>query len=390
MTFTRPFEDTQPLTWPDASNAQAARGTGHDDRLAALALTLEAVMRLVGAQGATLRALSDDGGLALIASCGQASALYPAEQSIAADKGLCATALARGEIASARSLSDDAGDSAGPVVGRSALPVMAIPLLHRGRGVGVCAMQFAAGASFDERQRVLLEGLRLLLAAALGDVAQTRDELQAALLAQRQALSAEVHDSVAQTLSFVKMRMPLLQDAILSQDAGTASRYCEDVRKAVGSAHTNLRQLLTEFRVPVAPQGLKDALRSSILMFSQRTRVPLEFDDRAPDLSLSAAQESQVFHIVQEALANIAKHASARHAWMHLAQADGRVEVAIEDDGCGIALDDDFAGEHHFGLDIMRERAARLGGHLDVGPRDGGGTRVRLSFPLAAVATAGK
>ena len=220
--------------------------------------------------------------------------------------------------------------------------------------------------------------------------AEVARALEAALLAQRQALAAEVHDSVAQTLSFVKMRMPLLQDAIGSGDAGAALRYCEDVRKAVGSAHTSLRQLLTEFRVPVAPQGLKHALRSSILVFSQRTRVPLEFDDQAPDLSLSATQESQVFHIVQEALTNIAKHASARQAWVRLTQAGGRLEVAIEDDGCGASHEEDLGGAHHFGLDIMRERAARLGGRLDIGARAGGGMRVHLSFPLAAVAAASK
>ena len=223
-----------------------------------------------------------------------------------------------------------------------------------------------------------------------GRHAEVARALEAALLEQRQALAAEVHDSVAQTLSFVKMRMPLLQDAIAGGDRDTALRYCEDVRKAVGSAHTNLRQLLTEFRVPLAPQGLKHALRSSILVFSQRTRVPLEFDDQTPDLSLSATQESQVFHIVQEALTNIAKHASARQAWVRIAQAGGRLEVAIEDDGCGASHEEDLGGAHHFGLDIMRERAARLGGRLDIGARAGGGMRVHLSFPLAAVAAASK
>ena len=346
-------------------------------------------MRLAGAQGAVLRALSPDGRLVWVAACGQSTALRPDECSIAADTGLCATALTRNAIASALSLADVAGGTAAPAVAGSTLPVVAIPLLHRGRGVGVFTLQFAAGVSFDVRGHALLEGLRALLAANLADVMQDRDTSRAALLAQRQALAAEVHDSMAQTLSFVKMRLPLLQDAIREQNAGAALRYCDDLRKAVGSAHTNLRQLLTEFRVPVAPEGLRHALRSSILGFSQRTRVPLTLDDQAPDLILSAAQESQVFHIVQEALTNIAKHASARTAWLRLAQSDGRVEVTIEDDGCGTSIDDDVDGGHHFGLGIMRERAARLGGQFEVNARDGGGTSVRLSFPLLAIPSTG-
>jgi two-component system nitrate/nitrite sensor histidine kinase NarX len=179
------------------------------------------------------------------------------------------------------------------------------------------------------------------------------------------------------------MRMPLLHESIAAQDTASALRYCDDVRQAVSAAHTNLRQLLSEFRVPMDPQGLKHALQSSILVFAQRTQVALDFDDQAPALRLSPTQESQVFHIVQESLANIAKHASARHAWLRLAQAFGRVDVLIEDDGTGPPAVDALPTGSHFGVDIMRERATRLGGRLDIGPRAGGGTRVHLSFPLA-------
>ena len=208
------------------------------------------------------------------------------------------------------------------------------------------------------------------------------DALQAALLRQRQAMAAEVHDSVAQTLAFVKMRMPLLQEAIGTQDTANALRYCDDVRQAVSAAHTNLRQLLSEFRAPMDPQGLKHALRSAILVFSQRTQIALVFDDQVPELHLSATQESQVFHIVQESLANIAKHASAQQAWLSIRQVVGSIEVVVEDDGTGPATDAVATGAH-FGLDIMRERAARLRGQLGIGPREGGGMRVQLSFPLA-------
>ena len=208
------------------------------------------------------------------------------------------------------------------------------------------------------------------------------DGLPAALLHQRQAMAAEVHDSVAQTLAFIKMRMPLLHEAIASQDTVNALRYCDDMRQAVSAAHTNLRQLLSEFRAPMNPLGLKHALRSAILEFSQRSQVALDFHDQAPELCLSGTQESQVFHIVQESLANIAKHASARRAWLSIRQVSGRVDVVVEDDGTGPTLDAVATGSH-FGLDIMRERAARLGGQLDIGPREGGGMRVQLSFPLA-------
>ncbi len=352
---------------------------------------LEPLIRLAGAQAAVVRVLGAQGDrLSIVASLGLPATVLEMERSVASDCGACGAALAHHKPASDDDLQHCARRTRDAYFGQSSRRILAVPLTHRGRATGVATFFFADLRAIDADVSALIEGLGSLIGLALADEANHRESLEAAFADQRKAMAADVHDSLAQTLSFVKMRMPLLQDAIGSGDAGTALRYCEDVRKAVGSAHTNLRQLLTEFRVPVAPQGLKRALRSSILMFSQRTRVPLEFDDQAPDVSLSAIQESQVFHIVQEALTNIAKHASARHAWLRLRLAGGRLEVTVDDDGCGAPDEDDLGGAHHFGLDIMRERAARLGGRLDIGPREGGGMRVQLSFPVAAGAAASK
>jgi two-component system, NarL family, nitrate/nitrite sensor histidine kinase NarX len=102
--------------------------------------------------------------------------------------------------------------------------------------------------------------------------------------------------------------------------------------------------------------------------------------DHAPGLALSAAEEAQVLHIVSEALANIGRHAHATHAWLSLTLRDGRVEVRVEDDGCGLAADAAAAGHH--GIEIMRERARRIGGELEIRPRHGVGTMLQLNFPV--------
>ncbi|MEO8676581.1 MAG: ATP-binding protein [Casimicrobiaceae bacterium] len=91
-----------------------------------------------------------------------------------------------------------------------------------------------------------------------------------------------------------------------------------------------------------------------------------------------------MFHIVQEALANVCKHANARRARLTLAPKDGGYEILVEDDGVGMAADP-AAGERgeagHFGIAIMRERARRLSGELTLDSSLGAGTRVRLYFP---------
>jgi two-component system nitrate/nitrite sensor histidine kinase NarX len=200
---------------------------------------------------------------------------------------------------------------------------------------------------------------------------------------ERQMMAAEVHDSLAQSLAFVKMRMPLLKDAVLEQDRAQALRYCDDVRSAVSQAHSSLRGILTEFRSPMDPLGLVHALDESAQAFRRSAGVELDFVNEIPDLRLAPRDEAEVFHIVQEALNNVSRHAAAHHARLRIAPlGSDQLEILVEDDGAGLPAAP--GGGSHFGLDIMRERALRIGGALEVGRRDGGGTRVRLRLPVRA------
>ena len=211
-----------------------------------------------------------------------------------------------------------------------------------------------------------------------------RAGFEAALMRERESMAAEVHDSIAQTLSFVKLRMPLLHEAIVAHDEPAALRYCADVRRAVTDAHASLRELLTNFRAPVDPLGLGHALQFAIDEFESSTGIELEFADRAAGLALSGVQEAQLFRIVQEALHNVAKHARARATWLTIERRDAGVEIIVEDDGQGVTPEQAGASETHYGIGIMRQRAAKLGGHIEIGQRAGGGTRVRAWVPLGA------
>jgi two-component system nitrate/nitrite sensor histidine kinase NarX len=224
-----------------------------------------------------------------------------------------------------------------------------------------------------------------LLGLALNNARLETEKLQARLAQERQRMAAEVHDSLAQSLAFVKMRMPLLEDALLGHEEARALKYCGDVRSAVSQAHASLRGILTHFRSPMDPQGLVHALEAAAGHFGESSGVELEFVNELPALKLGPEAEAQVFHIVREALSNVARHARARHAWLHLAAApDGRIEIVVADDGAGLPVavpGGPAGGGSHYGLEIILERAQRLGGTLEIGRRDGGGTRVRLVFP---------
>lgn len=254
--------------------------------------------------------------------------------------------------------------------------VIVVAFAHRGRSFGHYELSIAADAVLSQEVAGLHRTLGALLGLALHDACVERES--------RQAIAADVHDGIAQTLSFARLRLPLLEEAIGSGDQRSALRYCAEVRQAVATAHTNLRLVLAQGNVAMDPKGLKHALDSSVQSFRQLTQINLDFVDGAPDLHLSAEQESQVYLIVQEALANIAKHAHARHAWLRIEHAGGQVEVIVEDDGAGSSAAASPPSPSHMGLEIMRQRAARLGGAVDIASRDGGGLRVRLKFPAEA------
>jgi two-component system nitrate/nitrite sensor histidine kinase NarX len=182
----------------------------------------------------------------------------------------------------------------------------------------------------------------------------------------------------------MNMRLPLLHDALLQHDETRALRYHADLRQAVSDAHASLREILTHYRTRMDPKGLLHALLALQAGYRERTGIELVLDPRVGDLNLSVDQELQVFHVVQEALANVAKHSHARMAQVHIEPAHDRLVIVIEDDGAGL-LPTAAAGNGaaHFGLEIMRERAQRLGGSLSIHAADGGGTRVQLSIPRA-------
>jgi two-component system, NarL family, nitrate/nitrite sensor histidine kinase NarX len=128
------------------------------------------------------------------------------------------------------------------------------------------------------------------------------------------------------------------------------------------------------------PRGLAVALRAAVDAFAARSDAAVSFEAGAPEPELSAEEEMHVFHIVQEALANVRKHARAKTVRVSLELDGGSCRVCVEDDGAGFASG---AGDRyeHFGLAIMRERAKRIGGELRIESPAGGGARLCLSFP---------
>lgn len=344
---------------------------------------LEPVVRLAGADAGAVRVLAgdDEERLQLIGQIGLPAALCEGERSVDRHCGYCGQAADTQRVVWAGDLLSCA--RAMPSID-AAWRMLAVPLQHRGRVLGVYNLFYEGAAAPEPGVEGMLRSVGDLLGLALHNARLEAEHLRASLLKERAVMAAEVHDSVAQTLSFVKMRLPLLQDALLAHDDARSCRYLADVRQAVGDAHASLREIIDHLRARIDPRGLGPALDALAARFAERSGIALEYGNRLPLLTLGPERDTELYRVVQEALANIERHAGAQRAWLRLQPAEaGGVELQVDDDGVG--LDGNApAAEGHHGLSIMRDRAERLGARFAVQRRPGGGTRVRLVVPAAA------
>ncbi len=157
------------------------------------------------------------------------------------------------------------------------------------------------------------------------------------------------------------------------------TKYAHDVDEALESSQKTVRELITNFRCAMDPAGLLHALKTLTNQFCHRNEITLEYINRIANLELPLEYEIQVFHIVQEALANIAVHSGASHARLCVEYSGNYYVFTIEDNGSGGCTFTPVEG--HYGMMIMRERAQRIGGEIKVESSNGFGTRVQLFFP---------
>lgn len=236
----------------------------------------------------------------------------------------------------------------------------------------------------NDSTRRLLTMLADQLATAVYLQRRIEEQQHVTLINERTIIARELHDSLAQSLSYLKMqvaRLERMQQKEATREAQSA--VFDELRTGLNSAYRQLRELLTTFRLKLEGPGLQFALRQTIEEFSQRMGVAVDLDYDVPPYLLNPNEEIHVLQIIREALANTHKHAQAHWAGVTVRFADARLLVRIEDDGIG--LEDDSSPPMHYGLVIIRDRATTLNGKLSIANRPTGGTSVEIVFtPLTA------
>jgi signal transduction histidine kinase len=275
------------------------------------------------------------------------------------------------------------------LAGMEAGTALIVPLVFRGQGVGVIEAfdRIQGGPEFSAIDEELMLSFAASAATAVhtaNSVAQERLEhsLEAAEQ-ERTRWARELHDETLQALGGLQL---ILASAEREADPSKRGELIANARKHVATEIENLRNLITELRPAELDElGLESALaelaarRAADDSLDVRMEVDLGVDGTARERRLPAPTESTVYRIVQEALTNVAKHASADHVDVRIGLVNGVVDILVSDDGSGFDPDSSSTG---WGLVGMKERVALVNGTLEFQSQPGRGTSVHAVLPV--------
>jgi two-component system sensor histidine kinase UhpB len=276
-----------------------------------------------------------------------------------------------------------------------------VPLLLEGKSIGSLSLYASETDHFDDERMQLLNALAGDIAFALdrfeqetrrrqaqAEIQEARQQLQALstrLLEvqeeERRDIARELHDEIGQSLTLVKIK---LQMAL--HRGGNDRGLTEECVEITSQTLEQVRTMSLNLRPPALDDlGLAAALQWALDRQRGASGWEIEFAVDPFPGRLAMETETACFRIVQEALTNAARHAKAKNIAVHLRIKNERLELSIQDDGCGFdqeAVRRRPADRSSLGLISMKERAALAGGSFEIESVIGGGTRVLAVFPL--------
>lgn len=264
--------------------------------------------------------------------------------------------------------------------------MVTIPVEMQQKLLGEVDLFFRSQVEFTDELRELLEAMTRHLASAMEGLRATALEREAAVAEERGLLARELHDSIAQSLAFLKIQTQLLRDAVARGDEAKRDRSIGELDVGVRECYADVRELLVHFRTRTSEEDIESALRATLSKFEHQTGIPTTLGMLGHGLPLASDVQIQVLHMVQEALSNVRKHARATRVDL-LVHRHPRWRFEVMDDGCGFDMAGAPPDSTHVGLGIMRERAQRIGAMVQVESELGRGTRVSIELPSTAVAS---
>ena len=263
--------------------------------------------------------------------------------------------------------------------------VVSLPLQLHDRLMGEVDLFFHAVVVPSQAERSLLEALCGHLASGMENLRLNSLEKEAAVAQERHLLARELHDSIAQSLAFLKIQVQLMRDAVHVDNTTEVKQVLEEIDAGVRECYGDVRELLLHFRTRTNAEDIEPALATTLRKFEHQSGLQSAFSMQGQGMPLSPDLQIQVLHIVQEALSNVRKHARASKVWLDVQQ-QPTWRFEVRDNGTGFEPDNDQLDETHVGLRIMSERAHRIDADLAFISNIGSGSSVILTLKTPAKA----
>ncbi len=265
---------------------------------------------------------------------------------------------------------------------------LTVPVMSHGRVLGNLALvEDGEPARFDADDEETLRRFATLAALAIENARLHRQIQALAVTEERERIAREMHDSLAQVLGYVNTKAQATEAFLERGQTEKAAAQLGQLSAAARAAYADVREGILGLRAsPGEARTFIETLREYLTQWQEQSGVAVALvTDPAAGFAprLTPHGEVQLLRIIQEALANVRKHAAATRAEVRLAVADGCLEVSVSDDGGG--FDPDALGRTavpRFGLATMRERAEAIGGTLSISSTIGDGTRVAAVVPI--------
>ncbi|MDH5189644.1 MAG: GAF domain-containing protein [Gammaproteobacteria bacterium] len=346
--------------------------------------TLDTLMDIVSARAGSIRLLTPEGKLKLLASKGLEKDIVEKFQLISSEACMIGNQISEGEILSHTKLKNYPVNIAQPLHKGKLLRMIAVPLQHHDKNVGICKLFVESDSSANDKDiQELLTGLGRHLGLAIEKSRLDHETQRLSIMQERAMLANELHDSLAQTFASLRFQVRMLDMTLQQVDNKMALEEIEKIENGLEHANKELRELMSHFRIRMDERGLVPALEEIVSQFEKQTDIKVFLHKDCRDIDLPPDYEVQILRIIQESLANIKKHSQAHTARIMLhCNGKGQYRILIEDDGVGVVEEETSlsSGGHHIGQSVMQERAQRIKATLTIESEPGEGTQVILSF----------
>jgi two-component system nitrate/nitrite sensor histidine kinase NarQ len=229
--------------------------------------------------------------------------------------------------------------------------------------------------------KLLFENFAMMLTRSITIHNATEQRQQLALLEERAVIARELHDSIGQLLSFLKIQVSLLRKSLAhSCRSPEVEGQLTEINEGVSTAYVQLRELLSTFRLTIKEPNLSQAIEVMLDQLRHQTNINIQLNYKISAHLLEAKQHIHILQLIREATLNAIKHANPAHIVVDCQLTEnGMITITICDDGIGVTHLAER--DQHFGIGIMHERANKLNGIVSFNSNQLGGTTVTLSFP---------